>query len=107
MEGYTIEEVDAMLSEALTAAREAYARNYHKDVVGGSAEKEVSRIKTLRDLVRCGFSVKDFGSGLVILNDKFVFSLLTRKWRNVNSNKWYLCKMDLSTIKKAAGLTDD
>lgn len=104
MADYTIEEVDEEIAEMEKYAEETDRRNYHKDVYSNSARREVRRLENLKELIKCGVTVEDYGPGLVLLNNKFVFSLSSLKWRVVGKNKWYRCKRDFSTIKTALGI---
>ena len=71
-------------------------RNYHKDVYGSSAEKSVERTKKLIALRKHeSLDIQAYNSGLVLINDKFVVSLINNKWRIKNKNKWYLHKEDV------------
>ena len=71
-------------------------RNYHKDVYGRSAEKSVERTKKLIALRKHeSLDIQAYNSGLVLINDKFVVSLINNKWRIKNKNKWYLHKEDV------------
>ena len=71
-------------------------RNYHKDVYGRSAEKSVERTKKLIALRKHkSLDIQEYNLGLVLINDKFVVSLINNKWRIKNKNKWYLHKEDV------------
>ena len=71
-------------------------RNYHKDVYGRSAEKSVERTKKLIALRKHeSLYIHAYNSGFVLINYKFVVSLINNKWRIKNKNKWYLHKEDV------------
>ena len=71
-------------------------RNYHKDVYCRSSEKSVERTKKLIALRKHeSLDIQAYNSGLVLINDKFVVSLINNKWRIKNKNKWYLHKEDV------------
>ncbi len=74
---------------------------YHKDVYSDPFAKEIQRLKTLRVLVESGvqFSLDNSG-GSVIVKERFVFTLISHKWRNVGKNVWYRSKGASDFIKR-------
>jgi len=84
------------LKKQLKAAEYTHTINYHKDVYSNSAEREARRIEKLIKLLEHNLIIDDYASGLVLVNDKFVVSLMTNKWRVKNKNKWYTHKSNIS-----------
>jgi hypothetical protein len=97
----TIQKIDELIRLNEVLSDELSERNYHKDVYSDSYQKEVDRLKTLRVLVESGvqFSLDNSG-GSVIVEDRFVFTLISHKWRNVGKNVWYRSKGASDFIKR-------
>jgi hypothetical protein len=74
---------------------------YHKDIYSDPFVREIKRLKTLRELVESGvqFSLDNSG-GSVIVEERFVFTLISHKWRNVGKNVWYRSKGASDFIKR-------
>jgi len=71
-------------------------RNYHKDMYGRSAQKSVERTKKIIALRKHkSLDIQEYNLGLVLINNKFVVSLVSNKWRIINKSKWYLHKEDV------------
>ena len=91
--------LDLLYKELEVAEKEkqiSEKRNYHKDMYGRSAEKSVERTKKLIALRKHeSLDIQEYNLGLVIINNKFVVSLINNKWRIKNKNKWYLHKEDV------------
>jgi len=76
-------------------AKECDQRNYHKLQYSNSSQREVGRLKKLIKLIEAGLDVEDYESGTVLVNGKFVVTLLNDNWRNLYKNKWYRHKADI------------
>ena len=74
---------------------------FHKDVYSDPFVREIKRLKTLRVLVESGvqFSLDNSG-GSVIVEERFVFTLISHRWRNVGKNVWYRSKGASDFIKR-------
>jgi hypothetical protein len=97
---YTVEDIpwlEEELEEELTLSKEYDKDNDHRDYYFGdnTHRREAHRIKKLIDLVKLCEIVRDYQPGLVLVNDKFVVSLLNNTWRVLHKNKWYKHKNDL------------
>lgn len=84
------------LEEMRDEARKVDIRNDHKLQYSNAPAREVRRIEKLIQLINHDLSIYDYGSGMVIINDKFVVSLISNKWRIRGRNKWYMHKHDTS-----------
>ena len=62
---------------------------------GDEYDTELQRIPKLIELIETGVNVKDYSEGLVLLNDKYVVSLVTNKWRVLGKNTWYFHKKNI------------
>ena len=69
--------------------------NDHKLQYSNPYRRNCKRLKKLIKLIELTDKVEDYNSGLVLVNDKFVVSLLYNNWRNVYKNKWYKQKHDI------------
>jgi hypothetical protein len=76
-------------------AKECDQRNYHKLQYSNSSQREVNRLKKLIKLIEAGLDVEDYESGTVLVNGKFVVTLLHDNWRNLYKNRWYRHKADI------------
>ena len=70
--------------------------NYNKSQYSNAPERAVTRIEKLIRLLEHAMTIEDYNSGLVLINDRFVVSLISNKWRVVGRNKWYMHKNDIT-----------
>tara|TARA_R100000329_G_scaffold25014_1_gene23662 strand:+ start:4566 stop:4871 length:306 start_codon:yes stop_codon:yes gene_type:complete len=52
--------------------------------------RKLAALKKFKDL-----KIEQYYGGLVIINDKYIVSLMNNKWRVVNKNIWYRHKEDI------------
>jgi hypothetical protein len=95
---YKLEHVLSNL-ERYRPAKEAYAMN--DDMYPDSACREYDRLTTLKELLEQGFTVEDYASGQVLVNDEYVVALLNKKWQHKNrlNKRWYPFR-DAKTLSK-------
>ena len=97
----TIRKIDELIKLNEIESDKLSERNYHKDVYSDSYAKEVERLRALRVFVESGVQFKlDASGGSVIVEEKFVFTLISHKWRNVGKNVWYRSKGASDFIKR-------
>ena len=78
-------------------ANECDERNYHKLQYSNRHRREVNRIKKLIKFIEHkDLEVEDYEDGTVLINGKFVVTLLNDNWRILHKNKWYRHKNDLN-----------
>jgi hypothetical protein len=81
------------LESKLTIAKFNLAKcdedNYHKDIYSNHYERDVRRIEKLISLIHEDLEIEDYKSGLVLIDKKFVVSLIDNNWRVLNKNTWY------------------
>jgi hypothetical protein len=65
---------------------------YHKDQHGMGEWNELARLKSERDLILTGVAWEPFTAGTVLINNKFVFTLRSYKWRVQGKKTWYRSK---------------
>ena len=97
----TLEELDFLIDKAEADAEATDLRNYYKETTNNAARREQHRLETLRlFLLIDGVAVAESNSGLILVNGKFEYALLTGRWRVVGGNKWYWSKRPESFISK-------
>jgi len=106
----TLEEVDEWIEEQIPLAEKEEARNYHRDVIGGSDQRELSRLYTIKELLCAGANIIEIGNGHVDIregNSFFRFYLLKQKWSSglgINTRwrtrKRYWCKSPTDFVNK-------
>ena len=106
----TLEEVDEWIEEQIPLAEKEEADNYNRMVIGGSNQRELSRLYTIKELLCAGANIIEIGNGHVdIVEGKrfFRFYLLKEKWSSgigINT-KWrtrkrYWCKSPTDFVNK-------
>ena len=68
----------------------------YPDSLNNPHDKVISRTRKLIGLLEHNLNIKDYGHGTVLINSKFVVSLLNNKWREKGKNVWYHHKHDLT-----------
>jgi len=74
--------------------------NWHKGLTGRSAEKDVIRLKKIIKLLNAGLSFVEYNEGLVIVNNKFILSLVHNRWRVKGKSIWYWYTNDIQKFKE-------
>ena len=90
-----IVDLEEDLIEARQLAKQCDIDNDHKLQYSNRHKREVHRIEKLIELIQLCGEVEDYDSGLVIVNKKFVVSLIDNNWRIKGKNKWYKHKNKL------------
>jgi hypothetical protein len=89
-QGLTLTKIDELIKLNEARSDEMHEERKHKDVYSDPFDKEVRRLKTLRVLVESGVQFKlDNSGGAAVVEERFVFTLISHKWRNVGKNVWY------------------
>lgn len=52
-------------------------------------DREMMRQKSIMDFKALGVEVQPYSDGLILIEGKYVVSLLGRRWRILNRGKWY------------------
>ena len=86
---------------------EKFLDDYDKDQYGKGPWNELKRLRQERELILSGVNWKHHGSGTVLVEDKFIYALLTGKWRVLNKNKWYQSKSVNHFIENYVRKDDD
>jgi len=84
------------LMKSKKAAEGVERINYNKSQYSNAPRREADRIEKLIRLLEHNMTIEDYNSGLVLINDRFVVSLISNKWRVVGRNKWYMHKNDIT-----------
>ena len=83
------------LAWAKFRAKKLYDNTFHKDISSNSYQRDVYRITKLIKLIETGVKVQEYEKGEVLINDKFVVTLLNNNWRVLHRNTWYRHKPDV------------
>lgn len=75
------------LMETISPALEGKAMEYPE--VGSPAEREAQRDRQLRAFKELGVDVQPYSDGLVLIEGRYVVSLLGNRWRVSGKAKWY------------------
>ena len=84
---YTMEDIP-QLKERLKEARKRAKEEQDRDTVNNWGQRESSRLKKLISLIEHRLNIEDYGSGTVPINEKFVVSLISAKWRIKGKSVW-------------------
>jgi|TARA_Y100000996_G_C22092224_1_gene466258 hypothetical protein len=77
------------LEDANIRAKQCAKDNDHKLQYSNSWAREHSRLRKLIKFIESNLKVQEYGSGEVLINDKFVVTLYNDNWRVLYKNKWY------------------
>ena len=77
------------LHDADIRAKQCAKDNDHKLQYSNSWAREHSRLRKLIKFIESDLKVQEYGSGEVLINDKFVVTLYNDNWRVLHKNKWY------------------
>jgi len=92
---YTVNDLPFLLEELARhkkLADDCDLENYHKDRYSNSYRREVKRLTKLIALIQQPVNVEPYGQGCVLLDNKFIVSLISNKWRVAGKGKWYFHK---------------
>ena len=87
-----LERIDKEIEVQEARVRLAEIRVEHKDNYGKAEWDELSRLKTERELILTEVKWKHNGSGLVLIEDKFIYALKSGKWKVKGKSQWYRSK---------------
>ena len=97
----TIQKIDELIKLNEIESDKLGEYCYHKDIYSDPFARDIKRLKNLRIFVESGVQFKlDASGGTVIVEDRFVFALISHKWRNVSKNVWYRSKGASDFIKR-------
>lgn len=95
MQTYSSEDIPE-LKKRLAAARKEAKKISASDDLNNQPQREAGRLSKLIGLLEHRLSIQDYGSGTVLVNQKYVVSLSSAKWRIKGRNVWYNHKRDLT-----------
>jgi len=81
------------------AERLKYATN-DKQEMSMREGRHLRNLTTLKEFVLTGAKIENYSAGLVIIDDKFIASLASNKWRVEGKNKWYRYKSPSQLVDK-------
>ena len=94
----TLHELEEDIEHYKQQSLELQKSCWHKDRYSNSADRNVRRLRKLKKLLELGLEVETYGQknfGLVLINKKFVVSLIENNWRLLHKNVWYRHKADV------------
>jgi len=119
-EEITLEKIDRYIEEQKILADKEAASKYHKDYSDGHEQRELRRLKTVRELLVAGVTNMRWGYGCVYIQEgdtTFCFYLLKQKWSAVKNptgkkvswrkRKSYYCKSPEDFVKKYVLKTEE
>lgn len=97
----TIKNIDELIKINEIESEKLGELCYHKDIYSDPFVREIKRLETLKVFIESGvqFSL-DSSGGTIVVEDRFVFTLISHKWRNVGKSVWYRSKGASDFIKR-------
>ena len=112
-EEITLEKIDRCIEEQKVLADKEAASKYHKDYSDGHQQRELRRLRVVRELLVAGVTNMRWGYGCVYIQEgdmTFRFYLLKQKWSAVKNptggkvswrnRKSYYCKSPKDFVEK-------
>jgi hypothetical protein len=87
-----LERIDKEIEVQTEEVRRAEIRAYDKLFYGKGPWNELKRLKAERDLILKGVKFEHYGSGTVLVEDSFVYSLKSGKWKAKGESWWFRSK---------------
>ena len=87
-----LERIDEEISKQRKEVELHEIRVYNKDQYGRGPWNELSRLITERELILTGISWEHYGSGTVLIDNKFIYALKSGKWSVLGKRTWYRSK---------------
>jgi hypothetical protein len=95
-----LEKIDLEIEEQEAVLKRAEKHTENKMNFGKGPWKELARLKIERELMLTGVAWEHASQGVVLIEGKFFFSLLSGKWRVKGKTKYYYSKGIRSFIDK-------
>jgi hypothetical protein len=87
-----LERIDEEIEKQREKVRLCEIRVYYKDQYGQGPWNELKRLISERELILTGISWEHYGSGTVLIDNKFVYALKSGKWSVLGKGTWYRSK---------------
>ena len=87
-----LERIDKEIEEQREEVRLHEIRVYYKDQYGHGPWNELSRLLEERELILMGINYEHYGSGTVLIDNKFIYALKSGKWKVSGKRTWYRSK---------------
>ena len=82
--------IEQRIIQATKLAEKCERENFHKSQYSKSNAREVGRLKKLKKFVSDDrIEVADYANGLIIIDDTYIVSLASNKWRVAQRDIWY------------------
>jgi hypothetical protein len=95
-----LEKIDLEIEKQEEVVKRAEKLTEHKTNFGDGPWKELARLKIERELVLTDVTWEHASQGVVLIEGKYYFSLISGKWRVKGKTKWYYSKGVRSFINK-------
>ena len=92
---YTSEDIPSIkkeIEEEKEQSKKLIEQSYHKDFVSDAHARRIKRLTVLIQFIKTGQIVSWYNEGCLLINNKFIFSPMTNKWRIEGKAKWYNSK---------------
>lgn len=110
MSKITLEDVEEWIKDQIPLSEAEADRKYHKDYDDGSAQRELRRLRVIKELLCAGANIINYGNGYVDIegdNSIFRFYLLKQRWSSAKSirsswryKKRYRCKSPTDFVNR-------
>jgi hypothetical protein len=87
-----LEKIDLEIEKQKEVVKRAEKLTEHKTNFGDGPWKELARLKIERELMLTGVTWEHASQGLVLIEGKYFFSLISGKWRVKGKTTWYHSK---------------
>lgn len=90
------------IDELVVLSKECEQRNEHKLQYSNPYDREIERLTTLLELAELPYDLdlEWYGSGMLIINQKYIVAPRSSKWRVKGKNKWYWYKNPTNLVEK-------
>lgn len=98
----TAEDITNRLDELVALAKECDRQNEHKMYYSNPYSKEIQRLVPLLEFIDLPYALdlEWYGSGMILVNKKYVVAPKSSKWRVKGKNKWYWYKNPTNFVEK-------
>ena len=98
-----LENIDLEIGKQEEVVKRAEKLTENKMNFGQGPWKELARLKIERELMLTGVTWEHASQGVVLIEGKYFFSLISGKWRVKGKTKWYYSKGVRSFVDKYVG----
>lgn len=98
----TVKEVLEEIDKMVVLAKECDDRNDHKLQYSNPYSREIERLVVLLELLELPYNlhIDNYGSGMFIINRRYIVAPRSGKWRVKGKNTWYWYKTPTNLVEK-------